>query len=138
MALDTTAVEQTGAPSPSSVPVRRRPGWLAPNVRAGTGGAVAGYAFGHWIGNVIASGYTNVAGSGQNDVAIALGLSIGVVGWLAGAGMLDYPLAKLVGREPLPPARRRAGPGTSAPRWTTRSSDSSTRSSCCCSSSPVG
>ena len=26
-----------------------------------------------------------------------------MVGWLAGAGMLDYPLAKIVGREPCPP-----------------------------------
>jgi len=65
---------------------------------------VAGYAFGHWVGNLLAAGYQNIQGSGQNNVATVLGLSIGVVGWLAGAGMLDYPLAKIVGREPLPPA----------------------------------
>jgi hypothetical protein len=30
----------------------------------------------------------------------------GVVGWMAGIGALNYPLAKLIGREPLPPAAR--------------------------------
>ena len=91
----------TPPPGPSS---RRWPGWLGPHLGRALVGAVAGYAFGHWVGNLIAAGYQNIQGSGQNDVATVLGLSIGVVGWLAGAGMLDYPLAKIVGREPLPPA----------------------------------
>jgi cytochrome c oxidase subunit 1 len=65
-------------------------------------GAIAGYALGHFLGNSIASGYANVQGSGQNDVAIVLGLSLGVLGWLAGVGALNYPLAKLVGKEPIP------------------------------------
>jgi len=67
-------------------------------------GAVAGYLFGHWVGNVIASGYPTVTGSaanGANDVAVVLGLSIGVFGWLLGIGVFNYPLAKILGREPL-------------------------------------
>ena len=107
MAIDTRAsisAEYSGATRPPARSTRRRPGWLGPHAGRALVGAVGGYAFGHWIGNVIASGYSNVQGSGQNDVAIVLGLSIGVAGWLAGAGMLDYPLAKIAGREPLPPA----------------------------------
>ncbi|HVC69995.1 MAG TPA: cbb3-type cytochrome c oxidase subunit I [Acidimicrobiales bacterium] len=106
MAIDTRqpiSAEHSGDAAPPATPGRRRPGWLGPHLGRALVGAVAGYALGHWIGNVIASGYINTQGSGQNDVAIVLGLSIGVVGWLAGAGMLDYPMAKIVGREPLPP-----------------------------------
>ncbi|MDR3647669.1 MAG: cbb3-type cytochrome c oxidase subunit I [Acidimicrobiales bacterium] len=82
---------------------RRRLSWLGPHLGRALVGAVGGYAFGHWVGNLIASGYINVQGNGQNDIATVLALSFGVVGWLAGAGMLNYPLAKIVGREPLPP-----------------------------------
>ena len=106
MAIDTresTTAEHPGGATPARTPVRRRPVWLGPHAGRALVGAVAGYALGHWIGNLLAAGYTHVQGSGQNDVAIVLGLSIGVVGWLAGAGMLDYPLAKMAGREPLPP-----------------------------------
>ena len=70
-------------------------------------GGVAGYAVGHWLGNLIASGYANVQGSGQNDVAIVLGLAFGLAGWLGGIGALNYPLSKLVGREPLPEVPRK-------------------------------
>jgi len=106
MALDmreSIGAEHSGDPSPPGAPIRRRPAWFGPHLGRALVGAVAGYALGHWIGNTFASGYINVQGSGQNDVATVLALSIGVVGWLLGAGMLDYPLAKIVGREPLPP-----------------------------------
>ena len=65
----------------------------------------SGYLIGHWLGNVIASGYTQVQNTGQNDVAIVLGLSLGVAGWMAGIGALNYPLAKILGYElsPEPP-----------------------------------
>ncbi len=87
---------------------RRLPRWLGPHLGRALVGAVAGYALGHFLGNSIASGYANVVGNGQNDIATVLGLSIGVVGWLAGAGMLDYPVAKIFGREPLPPAQSKS------------------------------
>jgi cytochrome c oxidase subunit 1 len=70
-------------------------------------GAVGGYALGHLFGNVIASHYPNsYNASGQNDVAICLALGMGVLGWLLGIGALNYPLAKLVGREPAPEVPR--------------------------------
>ncbi len=81
-----------------------RKGWLSQHIGTAAVGAVAGYLFGHWVGNLIASGYPTVTGSsgnGANDVAVVLGLSIGVFGWLLGIGALNYPLAKLIGREPL-------------------------------------
>jgi cytochrome c oxidase subunit 1 len=79
-----------------------RPAWLGQHVGTALLGGIIGYAVGHWLGNVIASGYDNVQGSGQNDVAVVLGLALGFAGWLAGIGALNYPLSKLVGREPLP------------------------------------
>jgi len=88
----------------SSVPRQPRQGWLSLHLGTAVIGAVAGYLFGHWVGNVIASGYPTVTGSaanGANDVAVVLGLSIGVFGWLLGIGVFNYPLAKILGREPL-------------------------------------
>jgi len=111
MAIDmreSVGAEHSGDVPPPVVHPRRRPRWLGPNVGRALAGAVGGYALGHWLGNLIASGYTHVQTSGQNDVAVVLALSIGVLGWLAGAGMLDYPVAKVVGREPLPPTPSRS------------------------------
>ncbi|MGA2931425.1 MAG: cbb3-type cytochrome c oxidase subunit I, partial [Acidimicrobiales bacterium] len=112
MAIDTTQVgdfeypgeEEVGAP-PSMPPAWRRSEWLRPNVLWAIAGGVVGYLIGHWLGNVIASGYTQVQDTGQNDVAIVLGLSFGVAGWMAGIGALNYPLAKVLGYElsPHPP-----------------------------------
>jgi cytochrome c oxidase subunit 1 len=84
-------------------PVSARPEWLRQNVLWAIAGGVVGYLIGHWLGNVMASGYINVQSSGQNDLANVLGLSFGVVGWMGGIGAFNYPLAKLIGREP-PPA----------------------------------
>jgi cytochrome c oxidase subunit 1 len=105
MALDIaqpTDLGRGGAAEPPPPAVRRRPAWLSQHVGTAVVGAVAGYALGHWLGNVIASGFANVQTSGENDVAIVLGLALGVLGWLAGIGVLNYPLAKIVGREPQP------------------------------------
>src|SRR5579863_4166874 len=111
MALDMRApigAEDVGGSPPPRASIRRPPRWLGPHVGRALAGAVGGYAFGHWVGNLIAAGYINVQNNGQNDVATVLGLSIGVVGWLAGAGMLNYPLARIVGREPLPPTQSKS------------------------------
>ena len=113
MAIDTSVSEfeypgeeDVGTP-PKPPPSWRRSAWLQPNVLWAIAGGVVGYLIGHWLGNVIASGYDQVQAMGQNDVAIVLGLSFGVLGWMAGIGALTYPLAKILGYEmsPAPPQR---------------------------------
>ncbi len=112
MAIDTTVgeFEYPGEEEDLDTPLGPprsgwRSDWLRPNVLWAMAGGVVGYLIGHWLGNVIASGYQQVQGSGQNDVAIVLGLSLGVAGWMAGIGALNYPLAKVLGYElsPAPP-----------------------------------
>ncbi len=101
MAIDTTAPEAPlGAAPPPAAPAPHRPVWLQQNVLTAIVLAVAGFALGHWAGNRIAGGYPNVAGaSGENEVAICLSLGLGVLGWLLGIGALNYPIAKMFGRE---------------------------------------
>jgi cytochrome c oxidase subunit 1 len=98
MSVDTQAIID----SPPEERLRSTAGFFSPNAVWALAGAVGGYALGHLFGNIIAANQTVVQDNGQNNVAIVLGLSIGVVGWLAGAGMFNYPAAKLIGREPLP------------------------------------
>ena len=86
--------------------------WLRPHILWAAAGAVGGFALGHWLGDVIAGGQDVALNSGQNNTATVLGLTIGVVGWLAGIGALKYPILKLVGREPAP-----AVPDTSWTRY---------------------
>jgi cytochrome c oxidase subunit 1 len=62
--------------------------------------AAIGYFIGHWFGNYLAADYINIANSGTNAVSATLGLSFGAIGWLAGIGALNYPLAKMIGKEP--------------------------------------
>src|SRR5450631_2663772 len=106
MAIDTTEqppAEYPGEEATRQHPISTRSEWLRPHLGWAIVGGVAGYLFGHWLGNVIASGYINVQSSGQNDVAIVLALTFAVVGWLIGIGALNYPVTKMLGREP-PPA----------------------------------
>jgi cytochrome c oxidase subunit I len=108
----TTAVVSGGSAStkrPTSW--TQRPGWLSQHLGTAIVAAVLGYVFGHWMGNYIASSYDYVANNGQNTVADALGLIFGVVGWLLGIGALNYPLAKMVGREGF------SDEGEMAPGW---------------------
>jgi cytochrome c oxidase subunit 1 len=81
---------------------RKKPVWLRPNLLWAMAGFVLGYLLGYWAGNFIAGSYPVAANSGTNNVAIVLALVFGVIGWLAGIGALNYPLLKLVGREPKP------------------------------------
>ena len=112
MAIDTTQVGDFEYPGeeavdipPTTPPTWRRSDWFRPNLVWAIAGGVVGYLIGHWLGNVIASGYQQVQSKGQNDVAIVLGLSFGVAGWMTGIGALNYPLAKILGYElsPHPP-----------------------------------
>jgi hypothetical protein len=110
MAIDTTldqpeypGEEDIGTPERIPTGWRRSP-WLRPNVLWAIAGGVVGYLIGHWLGNVIASGYQQTAGaSGLNDVAIVLGLVFGVVGWMGGIGGFNYPVGKMLGYELSPP-----------------------------------
>ncbi len=85
---------------PIRPPLTQRPGLFSQHLGTAIIGAVLGYALGHWMGNAIASHYPYIANSGQNAIADALGLILGVAGWLLGIGALNYPLAKLAGRQP--------------------------------------
>jgi cytochrome c oxidase subunit I len=97
------AVGQHGPRGPNGYrPAKARPAWMGQHIGTATVGGIAGYLIGHWLGNFIASDFANVQASGQNDVATSLALAFLVVGWLAGIGALNYPLAKLIGREPVP------------------------------------
>ena len=96
----TPARRRSGPPGPG--PAWRRSPWLRPHILWAMAGAVIGYLIGHWLGNVIASGYDQVQTS-QNDVAIVLGLVLGVAGWMTGIGAFNYPLAKILGYELSPP-----------------------------------
>src|ERR1035437_5148474 len=88
------------------LPWRQRPGSMSQHVGTAIGLAVLGYALGHWFGNAISSNYAYIENSGQNSIADALGLAVGVLGWLVGIGALNYPLAKIVGKEAGPPDAR--------------------------------
>jgi cytochrome c oxidase subunit 1 len=83
-------------------PERRRPKWLRLNIGTAAVGAVIGFLLGHFIGNAIGFDYANVQGNGENDIAVVLALALGSLGWLAGIGALNYPVAKILGYE-LPP-----------------------------------
>jgi cytochrome c oxidase subunit 1 len=87
--------------SPVAIPEKRGwgSGWLSQHLGTAILGGFLGYIFGHWLGNYLASGYPYIANSGQNSVADLLALLFMVVGWLLGIGALNYPLAKMVGRE---------------------------------------
>src|SRR6202035_3993357 len=82
----------------SGGPERARPWWMRPAVHTGLIGAVLGYLIGHWLGNLLAGGYTHVVNSGQNDMAIVLGYALGTVGWLAGLGVFNDLFRQMAGR----------------------------------------
>jgi cytochrome c oxidase subunit 1 len=107
MALDFAQPTDVGhsddVPPPPGPQVRRKPAWLSQHIGTALIGAVAGYALGHWLGNVIAGNFAHIQTTGENDVAIVLGLALGVVGWLGGIGALNYPLLKIVGLQPAEP-----------------------------------
>jgi cytochrome c oxidase subunit I len=108
LAIDTTPSVGLGEPrhvQPSGARRRNRPAWLSQHLGTAIIGAVGGYALGHFLGNAIASHYTNsYNASGQNDVAIVLGFGLGFVGWMLGIGALNHPLAKLIGKDSAPEA----------------------------------
>ncbi len=105
MAIRTTATHDLGTPGelpPEGVArARNRSPWLDFHVGTALVGAVAGFVIGHYIGVLIAGHDINVDNNGQNNVAICLSLGFGYLGWMAGIGGWNYPLAKMIGREPV-------------------------------------
>ena len=85
-----------------SITVTRLAGWLRPNLLWALVGFVVGYVVGFWLGDNIAGNYAVAQNSGTNNVAIVLALSFGVLGWLVGIGVFNYPVLKLFGLEPAP------------------------------------
>ncbi len=94
MAIETEPgrAERTGGGEPHG-PARARAWWARPALHTAIIGAVLGYAFGHWLGNLITSGYPQAATGGgspdSNDTPIVLGYLFLVIGWLAGMGVFN-------------------------------------------------
>ncbi len=80
----------------------RRPDWLRAHLGWAVVGAVVGWFFGRYIGDLIAGSWPVSQDTTMNNVAVVLGLSFGVLGWLVGIGGLTYPLLKMLGRESAP------------------------------------
>jgi cytochrome c oxidase subunit 1 len=86
-------------PASSGATRKRGGGWLSQHVGTAIVAGFLGYIFGHWLGNFLSSGYSVEVNTGQNSIADLLALVFMVLGWLIGIGALNYPLAKLIGRE---------------------------------------
>ncbi|HVC14563.1 MAG TPA: cbb3-type cytochrome c oxidase subunit I [Acidimicrobiales bacterium] len=94
------APPETGRPGAPTQRSPRRPAWMSQHIGTAVILAVAGYAFGHWMGNIIAGTYVRVGTAQWNDVSIVLGLLFAILGWLLGIGAFNYGFAKMIGREP--------------------------------------
>ena len=80
-------------------PEMKRPGWFSQHLGTAILFGFLGYILGHWFGNYLASGYDYIANNGQNSIADLLALVGMVIGWLGGIGALNYPFAKILGRQ---------------------------------------
>jgi cytochrome c oxidase subunit I len=101
MAIETkpTGGPLAGGPPPPAQPKRHRVWWQHPGAHTGLAGAVAGYFFGHWLGDAIGGGWQQVATSDQNNLAMMLGYTFLVVGWLAGLGVFNDVFRGMIGRQ---------------------------------------
>ncbi|HXO25529.1 MAG TPA: cbb3-type cytochrome c oxidase subunit I, partial [Streptosporangiaceae bacterium] len=88
-----------------------RPWWLRPGAHIGVIGAVLGYFLGHWLGNLLGGDYARSSLSDTNDVAIVLGYTFAVLGWLVGLGVFGDLFGLMLGR-PLPEEARLIGKET--------------------------
>jgi len=110
MALDTNAVEQT-VPRPFLCPCRRRPGGWAP-MSGGHWWGGGRLRFGHWIGNVIASGIPTWRAVARTTWPSPW--AVDRCGGLAGRRRdARLPAGQAGGREPLPPAPSKSWTRTS-------------------------
>jgi cytochrome c oxidase subunit 1 len=78
-----------------------RPLWrrlIGFNLLAGIVLGIVGFYFGWWLGHQIhAESLDFFDDTNQNDVALLLGYLFSVIGFLAGLGFLNYPLARMLG-----------------------------------------
>ena len=65
-------------------------------------GAVIGYVAGHWLGNLLGSGYQQLALSDSSDLPIVLGYLLAIVGWLGGLGVFNDLGRQIAGRPAAP------------------------------------
>ncbi len=103
MAIETEPTRTgTGGGAPEGA-AKLRAWWARPGMHFGIIGAVAGYAFGHWLGNLITWGYPQAAVGGgspdSNDTPIVLGFLFLVIGWLIGLGVFNDLFAMMRGKQ---------------------------------------
>src|ERR1039458_5401035 len=98
--IEPGTTQQPGGREPGG-PAAERAWWMRPAFHTAIVGAVIGYIFGHWLGNHMGAGYQQVSTADGNDLAIVLGYSFMVVGWLAGLGAFNDLLRQMAGR-PVP------------------------------------
>jgi cytochrome c oxidase subunit I len=75
--------------------------WRHAGVHTGLVLAVAGYFFGHWLGNALSYTYAQNSLSDSNDVPIVLGYAFAVIGWLIGLGIFNDLFRSMLGK-PMP------------------------------------
>src|SRR6266542_2194896 len=83
--------------------LERRPLWrgvIGFNLLTALVLGIGGFFLGAWIGGQIAVGRDYLLGTDQNDVGLFMGYLFGSIGWLAGLGFFNYPLARIAGRPP--------------------------------------
>jgi len=68
-----------------------RSDWLKPNLVWAVAGAVGGWFFGRYVGDLIAGNWTVSQDTTMNNVSVVFAMSFGVLGWIAGIGGLTYP-----------------------------------------------
>jgi len=99
MAIETQpeSAQAPGGREPGGTP-KQRAWWLRPAWHTALIGAVIGYAFGHWLGNFLASQYQQISTADGNDFAIVLGYAFLVVGWLIGLGVFNDLVRQMLGK----------------------------------------
>ena len=83
------------------------------NLATGIALGIGGYFLGSWLGDQITgSSLAYVGDTGQSDVAVALGYLVGLLGFLVGLGVANYPAGRLLGRPPSLPRPAPEGIGS--------------------------